>query len=210
MGEMNRAVAGHGSSTSPFSGGTSKPKGRLASMVEGMAAGQNQLAYQHAQNEHDIRSMVTKHVLAKDMHSHVHKNAEEGTQMDMDYEGIKTGNIKRTRKQRTTAPAVDAPGETPHVTEQAPASEPHTNNAPVVAKTIPTHPGTWEGGWAERGPKGQMQTKPGYKEFKARKAHFEEGIAAQSGHFAVKEGIKIPNYARKAMTPKQPRKPRGK
>lgn len=222
MPEMNRAVAGHGSSA-PFSGGTKQPKGRLSSLLNSIASANNPgSSYnpeeQAANHEHEIRTMVTKHVLAKDMHSHISKDAHDETPVTMDYEGIKTGNVKRARKVRgaqATAPAehTETPASTPQATEaeSAPRQENHTTNAPVVATTIPTHPGTWSGGWMEHNPKtGQAQTKPGYNEFKTRKQHFEQGLASQGGHFAVKPEIKIPNYARKAMQPTQPRQPRGK
>lgn len=218
MPEMNRAAAGHGSSAFPFKGGTSQPKGRVASLIEGMAAGQNNLAAQKAQHEHEINTMVTKHVLAKDMHTHVYKGAGAETPVAMDYEGIKTSIVKKAPKVRGAAAVtpeehIETPASTPHAAEaeSAPRETHHSGDATFVGNTIPTHPGTWEGGWMEHNPEtGQAQTKPGYKEFKTRKQHFETGIASQQGHFAVKEGIKIPNYARKAMQPKQPRKPRGK
>lgn len=202
MPEMNRAVAGHGSANNPFSGGTAQPKGRMSFLKNAIADSINQgmgVGNQQANNDHEIRKMVTQHVLAKDMHSHLHGKSDSGTQISMDYQGIKTGNIKRTPKPRAQKVGTT---EAPHV-PQTP------NTAPVVAKTIPTHPGTWEGGTLEHGPKGRAQVRPGYKEFKARKQSFETGIASQQGHFAVKPGVKIPNYSRKAMQPKQSRKPRG-
>ena len=205
MGEMNRATAGHGSGGPLFKSGVKK-QSRLSSLAEGIAGAQNQ----KLQNEHEIHKMVTKHVLAKDMHTHIYKGAERGTPVTMDYEGIKTGIVKKQRKVKgaeSIAPAehVETPASTPQAAEaeSTPRAEHHSGNATFVGGTIPTHPGTWEGGWMERGPKGVMRTKPGYKEFKTRTQHFEAGIASQQGHFAVKPGIKIPNYAKKAMQPKK-------
>ena len=207
MPQMNRVTAGHGSSSSPFDWIGKKVAGRASAMQQGIQGAANQAA----EHEHEIRRMVTKHVLAKDMHTHISKDAHPETPVTMDYEGIQTGNVKRARKTRGAAATtpqehIETPASTPHAaeSESTPRAEHHSGNATFVGATIPTNPGTWEGGYMEHNPKtGRAQTKPGYKEFKTRKAHFEAGLASQQGHFAVKEGIKIPNYARKAMQPKK-------
>ena len=206
MPEMNRVTAGHGSSNSPFDWIGKKVAGRSNALQQGIQSA----AYQSAEHEHEIRKMVTKHVLAKDMHKHISKGAADTTPVTMDYEGIKTSNVRKPRKSKgaeliTPETHSETPASTPQAAEaeSAPRAEHHSGNATFVGGTIPTHPGTWEGGWMERGPKGVMRTKPGYKEFKTRTQHFEAGIASQKGHFAVKEGIKIPNYAKKAMQPKK-------
>ena len=207
MPQMNRVTAGHGSSSSPFDWIGKKIEGRASAMQQGIQSA----AAQQADHEHEIRRMVTKHVLAKDMHTHIYKGAQGETPVTMDYEGIKTGIVKAPKKVRgaaATAPEthIETPASTPHAAEaeSTPRETHHSGNATFVGATIPTNPGTWEGGYMEHNPKtGRAQTKPGYKEFKTRKAHFEAGLASQQGHFAVKEGIKIPNYARKAMQPKK-------
>lgn len=202
MPEMNRTTAGHGTSGNPFDWIGNKVAGRANAMQQGIASA----AAQQADHEHEIRKMVTKHVLAKDMHTHISKDAHPETPVTMDYEGIQTGNVKRARKPRAaqaTTPEehVETPASTPQATEaeSAPREEHHSGNATFIGATIPTNPGEWKGGWMERNASGQMQTKPGYKEFKTRKQHFEAGLASQQGHFSVKPEIKIPNYARKAM-----------
>lgn len=208
MPQMNRVTAGHGTSSSPFDWIGKKIQGRATAMQQGI---QN-AAHQAAEHEHEIRTMVTKHVLAKDMHTHITKAGQGGTAVTMDYEGIKTGITKKVKKPRaeqavTPQEHVETPASTPEAasSESTARTEHHTVN---LGKTIPTHPGEWSGGYMEHNPKtGRAQTKPGYKEFKTRKQHFEAGLASQTGHFAVKPEIKIPNYARKAM---QPKKPRGK
>ena len=206
MSEMNRVTAGHGSSNNPFDWIGKKVAGRTSAMQQGILGAANQ----KAQHEHEIHSMVTKHVLAKDMHTHITKSAGEATPITMDYEGIKTGIVKKTKKVRgaeATTPEshTETPASTPQASEaeSAPREEHHAGNATFVGATIPINPGEWKGGYMEHNPKtGRAQTKPGYKEFKTRKQHFELGLASQQGHFAVKPGIKIPNYARKAMNPK--------
>jgi hypothetical protein len=154
--------------------------------------------------------MVTQHVLAKDMHTHISKGAQAETPITMTYGNIQTGIIKKAKKVRgaeavTPEQHVETPASTPEAAaaESAPRAEHHSGNATFVGATIPTNPGKWEGGWMERTAEGKMQTKPAYTEFKTRKQHFEAGLASQKGHFAVKEGIKIPNYAKKAMQPKK-------
>ena len=207
MPEMNRTTAGHGVSGSPFDWIGKKVSGRLGEMQKGMT----NTANQKMEHEHEINKMVTKHVLAKDMHTHISKGAEGGTSVTMDYEGIATGNVKRNKKPRgAQAVTPEEHVETPASSENAASSESaerqqnHSGQGTFVGGNVPTHPGSWSGGWMEHNPKtGRAQTKPGYKEFKARQQHFESGLASQQGHFDVKPGIKIPNYARKAMQPKK-------
>ena len=218
MSQMNRVTAGHGSGGNPFDWIGKAVSGRASALQQGIqSAGHQQAEHEHesrmqsAEHGHEINKMVAKHVLAKDMHTHIMRGAAGETPVSMDYEGIKT-NI--TRKPRTvrgaeaTAPEthVETPASTPHAAEaeSAPREEHHSGNATFIGATIPTNPGEWKGGYMEHNPvTGRAQTKPGYKEFKTRKQHFESGLASQQGHFAVKEGIKIPNYARKAMQPKK-------
>jgi hypothetical protein len=209
MSEMNRVTAGHGSGGNPFDWIGKKVAGRTSALQQGI----QHAASQQADHEHEIRKMVTQHVLAKDMHTHISKDAHSETPVTMTYGNIQTGNVKRARKSRmaqppaaeTTTPSehVETPASTPQAAEaeSAPREEHHKT---FVGATIPTTPGEWSGGYLEHNPKtGKAQTKPGYKEFKTRKQHFESGLASQQGHFAVKPEIKIPNYARKAMQPKK-------
>jgi len=200
MSQMNRVTAGHGSSGNPFNWLGSKSSGRLNAMQQGIASA----ASQQADQEHDIRRMVTKHVLAKDMHSHVYKGAQGETPITMDYEGIQTGSVKKASK--TRAPKAEAPqaAEAPTETKapEAPAATHSTGQ--VIATNIPTNPGEWKGGTVQRNPKTKRaEANPAYRDFKTRKQHFDTSIATQTGHFAVKPEIKIPNYARKAMQPKK-------
>lgn len=207
MSQMNRVTAGHGQGGNPFDWIGKKVAGRSSALQQGIQSA----AAQQADREHEIHKMVTKHVLAKDMHTHISKDAQGETPVTMDYEGIQTGNVKRARKTRgaqATTPQehVETPASTPHAAEaeSTPREEHHSGNATFVGTTIPRHPGEWSGGYLQHNPTtGRAETVPGYKEFKTRKAHFDEGLASQKGHFAVKEGIKIPNYARKAMQPKK-------
>ena len=222
MPEMNRVNAGHGSGSSlnPYKSGG------------GSAGSFFDLLKTHRLIEHDKWSTVAGHVLGErerdaehgrltNFHGQVSKNAQPGTELNFQRGDVSARYTLRTPKQKQTKPntgtfspvkmaeepQMEAPASTSHATTaaSAPRAENHTVN---LGKTIPTHPGTWEGGWMEHNPKtGQAQTKPGYNEFKTRKQHFETGLASQQGHFAVKPEIKIPNYARKAM---QPKKPRGK
>lgn len=209
MPEMNRVRAGHGTSGSPFDWIGKKIAGRSAAMQQGIAGA----AHQKAEHEHEINKMIVGHVLTKDMVTHVAKHAADETGVSVAHGDIQTSFTRKPRKNKgaqsiTPENHVETPASTPHAAEaeSAPRAEHHSGNATFVGGTIPTHPGTWEGGWMEQGPKG-MQTKPGYKEFKTRKQHFEAGLASQTGHFAPKEGIKIPNYARKAL---KLNKPKGK
>jgi len=197
---MNRVTAGHGSSGNPFNWLGSKSSGRLNAMQQGIASA----ASQQADQEHDIRRMVTKHVLAKDMHTHISKDAQDETPVTMDYEGLQTGNVKRARKVRTpkveTPQATEAPAETK--APETPAATHSTGQ--IIATNIPTNPGEWKGGTVQRNPKTKRaEANPAYRDFKTRKQHFDTSIATQTGHFAVKPEIKIPNYARKAMQPKK-------
>lgn len=210
MAEMNRTTAGHGTSGNPFDWIDKKIKGRANAMQQGI----NTAAYQHAEHEHEINKMVVGHVLAKDYQTHLSKHAADSTEISMQHGDITTKITRKPRKSKgaqavTPTEHVETPASTPHAAEaeSTPRAEHHSGNATFVGGTIPTHPGTWEGGYLEHGPKGKARVKPGYSEFKSRKQHFETGLASQQGHFAVKEGIKIPNYARKAL---KLNKPKGK
>lgn len=218
MSQMNRVTAGHGTSSSPFDWIGKAVAGRTAAMQQGIQSAAHQQAehehqsrLQEAEHGHEIHKMVVGHVLAKDMQTHLGKHAADLTEISMEHSGIKTKITRRPRAVKgaqavTPTEHVETPASTPHAAEaeSAPRSEHHSGNATFIGATIPTNPGEWKGGYMEHNPvTGRAQTKPGYKEFKTRKQHFESGLASQQGHFAVKEGIKIPNYARKAMQPKK-------
>ena len=65
MGQMNRVTAGHGktSGKNPFDWIGEKVQGRANAMHEGILSA----AHQAAEHEHEIRTMVTRHVLAKEI-----------------------------------------------------------------------------------------------------------------------------------------------
>jgi hypothetical protein len=211
MAEMNRTTAGHGTGGNPFDWIGKKVQGRANAMHEGI----QKAAYQKAEHEHDIHKMIVGHVLAKDYQTHLSKHAADSTEISMQHGDITTKITRKPRKSKgaqAVSPTehVETPASTPQAaaSESTPREAHHSGNATFIGGTIPTHPGEWSGGYQDRNPKtGQAQTKPAYKEFKSRKQHFEAGLASQQGHFAPKEGIKISNYARKAL---KLNKPKGK
>jgi len=207
MPEMNRVTAGHGTGSNPFAKIGEKVSGRLNAMHQGIQSAVSQ----QADHEHEINKMVVGHVLAKDMVNHLAKHSADQTEISMDHGNISTTFTRRPRNVRgaaaTTPEAhVETPASTPNAAESESTSREasHSGNTTFVGATIPTNPGEWAGGFMEHNPKtGRAQTKPGYKEFKTRKQHFQAGLASQQGHFALKPGVKVPAYARKAMQPKK-------
>jgi len=206
MPEMNRVSAGHGSGGNPFAKIGEKVSGRLNAMHQGIQSAVSQ----QADHEHEINKMVVGHVLAKDMVNHLAKHSADQTEISMDHGDISTKFTRAPRKTRgaaaiTPAEHVETPASTPNAAESESNSREasHSGNTTFVGATIPTNPGEWVGGTLEHGPKGKARVRPGYNEFKTRKQHFEAGLASQAGHFALKPGVKVPAYARKAMQPKK-------
>lgn len=229
MGEMNRTQVGHGNGGNPIDAAGKKLSNFNGGLM-GMFAQNKQIAHeqtlQQRQHEHErgmqdsaqlheSHMLVGRHVLSKDMHKHLLKNAEPGTGISMEYGDIKTSITKRQPKSRSehfaesaaapmeTAPEAPKTEEQPTPAQSAPAQP--TGHSVNLGSTIPTNPGEWQGGWMEHNPQtGRAQVKPGYAEYKTKKQHFEAGMASQQAaqagqHFVIKSGIKIPNYAKKAM-----------
>lgn len=224
MAQMDRVTAGHGQGGNPFESLPNKIQGRTNSMLYGM----QQAKMQGAQHEHErgmqmrdhahaermqgathdqeLMMAVTHHVLGKDMHNHVVKSAEPGTAVSLKYNNLETNITKKNKTPRT--PKKSSGGSAYALPPIGWPEKPQTQGV-NLGSNIPTTPGEWKGGWMEHNPvTGKAQTKPGYKEFKSKKQHFAEGIASQEAaqvghHFTMKPGIKIPNYAKKAMQKKQ-------
>lgn len=220
MNEMNRVEVGHGQSKPISLKGGNGRKGSFIDSLFGMAR-------QESAQEHAHRMAITNHVLGeaskdsdvrrfKDVHGHIAKRSKNGTPLALDAFNINASHtVKNPTKKKATVPPSRTGGSSyalPPIgwpTESAP--EKPQGHSSFLGDTIPTNPGKWQGGTVQRNPKtGKTESNPAYQDWKTRKQNFEGASAniaklQEGNHFAPKPGVKIPNYAKKAMQPKTPK-----
>lgn len=178
----------------------------------------HELTLQAAKHEQDMYAATHAHVLAKDMHKTLMSGAADGSQIDMTHGNIKTSITRKDRTKKTAAPEQKTGTQVFTVGPAGNASEPAAEPAPTetapqghtsfLGSEIPTKPEEWKGGTVQRNPvTGKTESNPAYRDWKTRKQHFDEASGKiaklqEGNHFEPKSGVKISNYAKKAMAKK--------